>query len=306
MKTKDIYVIGSSNTDMVIQSTRLPLPGETVIGGHFFCNAGGKGANQAVSAARLGGTVHFIAKVGDDTFGHQAIEQFKQEGIRVENVYIAPDVPSGVALINVDQKGQNAITVAPGANHHLTSDEVIAALQECDENCLIVLQLEIPLETVLKSIEWAAQKRCKIVLNPAPVAPLPDSIYPHLFLLTPNELEASTLSGIEVNDPISAQKAGEIFFAKGCPNTVITLGSKGAYLYSENYQGLIPTTQVKAIDTTAAGDCFNGALAVALAEHNNLEKAVLFANKAASISVTRAGAQQSMPSRKEVLSIILS
>lgn len=296
-----ILVIGSSNTDMVVKSDRLPAPGETVLGGTFLMNAGGKGANQAVAAARLKGQVTFVAKVGNDIFGQQAITGFQQEIIDTTYVVTDADQPSGVALINVDAQGENCITVAPGANAHLQPTETQAALQAAAAGTLALLQLEIPLPTVEYVVEQAAAQGLRVILNPAPAQSLPETLFPHLFLITPNETEAEILTGIHVTNEATAEQAAQKLHKMGVTNVVITLGSKGAYLYSDNRGQLIPVPRVTAVDSTAAGDCFNGALAVALAEDQTLPEAVAFACKAASISVTRMGAQASMPKRSEIL-----
>ncbi|GAB4039553.1 ribokinase [Spirosoma gilvum] len=295
-----ILVVGSSNTDMVVQTAKLPAPGETVLGGTFFMNPGGKGANQAVGAARLNGNVTFVAKVGADIFGEQAIAGFQQEGINTTYIQTDSDHPSGVALINVDAAGENCITVAPGANAHLLPDETNTALQSVGADALVLVQLEIPLDTVAYVVREATTRGLRVILNPAPAQSLPDDLFPHLFLITPNETEAELLTGIRVTDIATAEQAAQRLHDLGVSNVVITLGSKGAYLSTGTQSQLIATTPVKAVDTTAAGDCFNGALAVALAEGKSLPEAISFACKAASISVTRMGAQASMPRRDEV------
>ncbi|MBE7174625.1 MAG: ribokinase [Williamsia sp.] len=295
-----ILVIGSSNTDMVVKTDKLPGPGETVLGGTFLMNPGGKGANQAVAAARLGGQVTFVAKVGNDLFGQQAIAGFQQEGISVEHVFTDDDHPSGVALINVDAAGENCITVAPGANAHLQPAETETALQAMQASTLVLLQLEIPLPTVEYAVQQAARQGLQVILNPAPAQPLPDALFPNLFLITPNETEAELLTGIPVKDLLTAEQAAQKLHDMGVANVVVTLGSKGAFLYTAQQKQLITTASVRAVDSTAAGDCFNGALAVALAEDQPLAEAVAFACRAASISVTRMGAQASMPTRNEV------
>lgn len=295
-----ICVIGSSNTDMVVQAAKLPAPGETVIGGTFLMNPGGKGANQAVAAARLGGAVTFVARVGSDVFGQQALAQFGREGIRTEFVLTDPEQPSGVALIGVDARGENSIVVAPGANAHLDEAQVGAALAGLDAPALVLLQLEIPLATVEAAARWSAEKGLRVILNPGPARPLPADLLRRVFLITPNETEAELLTGIRVTDVPTAERAAERLRALGVPNVVITLGAKGAYLSTDAENRLVPAPPVTATDTTAAGDCFNGALAVALSEEMPLSDAVAFACRAAAISVTRLGAQASMPQRREV------
>lgn len=295
-----IYVIGSSNTDMVIKTPKLPMPGETVLGGDFLMNAGGKGANQAVAAARLGGKVVFVAKVGDDIFGKQALQQFTKEKINIQYIKTDPHHPSGVALINVDAKGENCISVASGANGFLSEADITPVFEEMRPNDILLVQLEIQLSTVAYAIQKAHEKGVRIILNPAPMTALPNEIWEHLYLITPNETETQLLTGMQVNDEVSAKAASKQLIDKGIANVIITLGAKGAYLHTQSAAKQLPAPIVKAIDTTAAGDCFNGALVVALAEGNSLEEAVIFATKAASIAVTRMGAQASMPYRHEL------
>lgn len=295
-----IFVVGSSNTDMVVKAERLPMPGETVIGGAFLMNPGGKGANQAVAAARLGSKVTLVAKVGNDLFGKQAVQQFQRESITTTFVTIDPEHPSGVALIGVDAVGENSIMVAPGSNAHLSTKAVEQALDSVDSEAIILVQLEIPIATVEFAIDKARQKGWKTILNPAPVHAIGKDVLKHVYCLTPNEFEAEMLTGIKVTDVGTAELAALRLHDLGVANVVITLGSRGAYLHTASEAKLITPPLVTAIDTTAAGDCFNAALAVGLSEGSSLEKAVAFACKAAAISVTRMGAQSSLPTRKEV------
>ena len=295
-----IYVIGSSNTDMVVKTNKLPKPGETVIGGTFLMNPGGKGANQAVAAARLGGTVSFIAKVGDDIFGKQAVEQFQKENIDTTFLSAENDTPSGVALISVDSKGENSIVVAPGANHCLNPEDIEKMLRSISPAAILLLQLEIPLETVIFVVKRCHALGLRIILNPAPAQPLDSHLFEHLHMITPNESEAELLTGIPITNLKSAMEVGEKLCVMGVANVIITMGAKGAYLHNKDRSELIPAPLVTAKDTTAAGDCFNGALAVALSEKQPIDQAILFACKAACISVTRMGAQSSLPFRGEV------
>ncbi len=295
-----IYVIGSSNTDMVVKADRLPVPGETIIGGKFFLNAGGKGANQAVAAARLGGRVTFVANLGNDLFGKQTIEQLKKENINTDFIHVDHDEPSGVALINVDSKGENTIVVAPGANGKLTSDLLKDFFTQIKSPALVVVQLEIPFDTVAFIAKECSAKNIQLILNPAPAAHLDDSILSSISYITPNETEASLLCGFKVHDEESVRKAAFHFHNKGIKNVIITLGERGAFWSDGKSIGFENVLKVKAVDATAAGDCFNGALAVALAEGKSISEAVTFACKAASISVTRLGAQASMPYKNEL------
>lgn len=295
-----LIVIGSSNTDMVVQAAKLPAPGETVLGGTFLLNPGGKGANQAVAAARLGARVMLVAKVGNDVFGQQAILGFEREGIHTEFVSVDEDRPSGVALIGVDRHGENAIMVAPGANAHLHPAEVELALAAGQGQPWVLLQLEIPLATVEYAAREAHDRGWAVILNPAPAQPLPTSLFPYLYAITPNETEAEILTGIPVMDEPSAVAAAKVLHSLGVPRVIITLGARGALVSQPTGTVLLPAPVVQAVDTTAAGDVFNGALAVALAENRDLIESVRFAIRAAAISVTRLGAQASAPSRAEV------
>ncbi|MBQ1201500.1 MAG: ribokinase [Alistipes sp.] len=294
-----IVVIGSSNTDMVVRSERLPRPGESVIGGGFMMAGGGKGANQAVAVARMGHRVLFAAAVGNDMFGDAAVAAYKRFGI--DTTYIArKDTPSGVALIMVDGAGQNSISVALGANNTLTVEDVMPALEQVESGDIVLLQLEIPMETVDACVAVAAAKGARVVLNPAPAAVVSEHTLSKLYLITPNQTEAQTLTGVDVTDEATAQLAAQVLVSHGVERVVITMGSAGAYLYEEGKGVLIPACKVSAVDTTAAGDVYNGALCAALAEGQSLQDALKFATKASAISVTRVGAQPSVPTREEV------
>ncbi len=295
-----IAVIGSSNTDMVVLTDKFPAPGETVMGKDFLMNAGGKGANQAVAAARLGATVAFIGKVGSDMFGQEAIRTLKNEGIDVTSVSTDSENASGIAQITIDGNGENCIVVVPGANNTLTENDIQnAAKLICDAD-IVLLQLEIPLATVVHAAKFACQKGKKVILNPAPATELPDDLFPNLYMVTPNETEIELLTGIRVTDQSTAKVAAEMMINKGVEVVIITMGTAGAYIHSANIQEHITAPKVQAVDTTAAGDCFNGALALALAESRDLTDAVQFANRAASIAVTRLGAQSSLPNKNEL------
>jgi ribokinase len=295
-----IIVIGSTNTDMVIKTDHLPVPGETILGGKFFMNPGGKGANQAVAAARLGGHVSFVSKTGNDIFGKQAIQNFENEGVNTENILTDPNNPSGVALITVDKEAENCIVVAPGANMTLNSEDIDNAMAEIKLSEIMLMQLEIPIDTVVYAAKKGAEAGKKAVLNPAPAAKLPDELYKNLYIITPNETETELLTGIRVKDKESAKKAALVFLEKGVNTVIITQGSKGSFICTINSAKQVPAPKVEAVDTTAAGDTFNGALCVALSEGQGLQEAVTFANKAASIAVTRLGAQSSTPYRNEM------
>jgi len=297
---KPIVVIGSSNTDMIIRVDRIPRPGETLLGGEFLTAAGGKGANQAVGAARAGGKVTFIARVGRDGLGEDAVAGLQRDGINVEWVVRDPAAASGVALIFVAKSGENSIAVAGGANAKLSPADVRDAAAAISSAALLVAQLETPLPTVRAAAALAAKAGIPVILNPAPAQPLPDPLLKFVSILTPNETEAEVLTGIKVNDPARAAHAAANLRARGVRTVIITLGSRGAYLADVHGQQVVPGFKVKAVDTTAAGDVFNGALAVALAEGKVLPAAVRFANAAAALSVTRRGAQPSAPTRAHI------
>ena len=285
---KKIIVIGSSNTDMVVRSEHLPKPGETVLGGGFMMVGGGKGANQAVAVAKMGHSVIFAAAVGTDIFGDEAVERYRHLGI--DTSYIAhKDTPSGIALIMVDSAAQNSISVALGANNELML-----------EGDIVLLQLEIPMATVEACVSVAAAKGARVILNPAPAVKVSEQVLSKLYLITPNQTEAEILTGVEVKDTITARLAAEELSRAGVHKVVVTMGSDGALLYEDGKSEIVPAHKVDAVDTTAAGDVYNGALCAALAEGMSLREALRFATKASAISVTRVGAQPSVPSREEV------
>lgn len=263
-------------------------------------SAGGKGANQAVAAARLGGSVLFIAKTGYDVFGKQSIELFEKEGIDISGIQRDHYQPSGVALITVDDKGENCIVVAPGANAALTPGDIDEVKEKIENASLLLIQLEIPIETVEHVAAIAASKKIKFILNPAPAAKLNDELLKRISIITPNQKETEMLTGIKVIDESSAKQAVNFLRNKGIETVIITMGAMGAFVFHENKYFMIPGHKVNVVDTTAAGDVFNGALVVALSEEKTMEDAVTFACKAAAISVTRLGAQASAPAREEV------
>jgi ribokinase len=300
MKEKKILVIGSSNTDMVIKTSRFPKPGETILGGEFFMNQGGKGANQAVAVARLKGDVDFICKTGNDLFREQSVALFRDEGINTEWILSDNEKPSGIALIMVDDSGENSIVVASGANGSLTPGDIEKVKEVVFRSDYILMQLEIPLDTVEYVVNLASSKDNKVILNPAPAADLPQHLLEKIYLITPNRIEAELLSGIKIKDRDTTIEAAKILLDKGLKHVIITLGEKGALSYDGEIEW-IPGEKVEAADTTGAGDVFNGALTVGLAEGLSMSDAVSFANKAAAISITRFGAIPSIPYRKELL-----
>jgi len=300
MDKAKIVVVGSSNTDMIIKLKKIPRPGETLLGGEFSIAAGGKGANQAVAAARVGGDVSFIACVGEDMFGKEAIECFVNDGINVDYVNKIEQSPSGVAMIFVDEKGENSIAVASGANAQLSPTHIHQAKDTIVSAEILVMQLETPIETVSAAAQFASDNGVKVILNPAPACPLEDEILKNISILTPNEIEAEFLTGIKVKNEKSANDAALSLLNRGIQTVIITLGVQGVFVATSDIQKIVPSFNVESVDTTAAGDVFNGALAVSLAENRLLSDAVRFANAAAALSVTKLGAQPSAPKRNEV------
>lgn len=299
-KMNKIVVLGSSNTDLVVRSPRMPLPGETLLGSDFMMAAGGKGANQAVAVARLGSPVTFIAKVGRDMFGDRAVEQYAAEGIDTSTVLRDENVPTGVALITVDDKGENCIVVSGGANNCLSVADVDSMRDRIEGAEYLLMQLEVPMPVIERAAEIAYDAGVKVIVNPAPAAKMSDGLLSKCYLLTPNETECGIIAGVAVEDEAQAEAAAEMLIAKGVQNVVVTLGGKGSLYKSAAERAAIPAYRVKAVDTTAAGDTYNGALCVALSEGRSIREAAEFATKASAISVTRAGAQPSLPTRGEV------
>lgn len=296
---KRLYVVGSSNTDMVVRTDRFPVPGETIMGGDFYMFPGGKGANQAVAATRAGGNVHFICSLGDDLFGKNAINGYTKEGIDVSRVQVILGKASGVALITVINEGENEIVVAPGTNAELSGNHLENMLKEDWEDSLVLTQLETPIETLMHLSKICKEKKWPLIVNPAPAQELPKVILDGLFLITPNETEAKLLTGIAVEDESSAMVAASSLMDSGVKNVVITMGAKGAFFKNAEESFLISAQKVKAVDTTAAGDVFNGVLAVGLAEGLSWRDCIINATKAAGISVTKMGAQDSAPYKEE-------
>lgn len=297
MKPK-IVVVGSANTDMVIHLNHLPEPGETVLGGEYIQTQGGKGANQAMAAARLGAEVTFIARLGRDGFGEAALAAYRAEGINTEYIYRDDKALSGVALIMVNSSGENIIAVAQGANAKLSPEDVHLAEQVIQgANCLLV-QLEIPLETVQAAIKLAVKHHVPVILNPAPATKLPLALLEMVDYLTPNETEVAILAG----EPSAAHAVdGACLLNKlfNIKNLIVTLGEKGAAIVG-NCNQIVPPYHVHSVDTTGAGDAFNGGLAVAIARGNHLTDAVQFANAVAALATTGSGAQSSMPTERAV------
>ena len=305
MQAKKIVVVGSCNTDMVIKADRLPVPGETILGGTFFMNPGGKGANQAVAAARMGGAVTLISKTGNDVFGKQSVSLYNSENINTDFILSDSRHPSGVALITVDSNGENCIVVASGANATLSPADIDKARAEVESSGIILMQLEIPLETVEYVAEMANKKGIRVILNPAPARALSEQLLNNLYIIIPNKTEAEILSGIKVTDIETARKAAAIISAKGVDIVVITLGSQGALIKEHDDYHFVEAYKVDTIDTTAAGDAFCGTVCVGLSEGKSILEAVELAVKAAALTVTRMGAQTSIPFRSELATLDL-
>ncbi len=304
MNSHKILVIGSSNTDMTVMTERQPLPGETVLGGQFKMGGGGKGANQAVAAQRLGGgSVSFICKVGNDLFGDTSIHHYQSEGLDVSRS-LRSETPSGVALITVDRNAENSIVVASGANADISVSDIDAAADEIRSSGILLLQLEIPVPAVVRAAQIAHEAGVYVVLNPAPATELPQEIYENIDLFIPNQTEIALLTGCNPDNEDSLREGVETLFARGVKNVILTKGSKGSMLVQNgdwSSRRDVPAKKVQAVDTTAAGDTFCGALCVALSENKSMDDAVEFATKASSLTVQKLGAQESIPYRKEII-----
>ncbi|HEY6977640.1 MAG TPA: ribokinase [Chitinophagaceae bacterium] len=302
-----IVVIGSINTDMVVRTAHIPAPGETILGSSFFITGGGKGANQAVAIAKLGGHAYMVGKVGSDVFGEQAILNLQYENVDTNFVYTDAQHPSGVALIAVADNGENSIIVASGANSALTGDDVALAEQAIAQCDFVMLQLEIPIDTVAEAINLAKKLNKKVILNPAPAAALDDKILQQVDIIVPNQSETFLMTGIEVTAIGNAERAAAWFHNKGVNTVIITLAEQGCYVSGSSFKDIVKGYKVdKVIDTVAAGDTFCGALAVALSEGKTLADAARFANIAAALSVTKKGAQASIPLKAETDAIFFS
>lgn len=300
MSARKLVVLGSVNADHVLHVENFPRPGETVSGYGYQVIPGGKGANQAVAAARTGADIFFIACVGDDDFGRAIVRKFKNDNINTQGVMQIKGHPTGIAIIYIAANGENSIGISPEANGLLTPERLSGHLPVIHQADTLLMQLETPLDTITLAAEEARKAETRVVLNPAPARAIPDALLANISMITPNETEAEILSGIKVKDEKDAAKAANFFHEKGVETVIITLGSRGAFVSTESESTLIPGFNVKATDTTAAGDTFNGALMSALQGGKPLSTAICFAHAAAALSVTRTGAQTSIPYREEV------
>lgn len=299
-----LVVLGSVNADHVLQVPRFPRPGETLQGHHYQVIAGGKGANQAVAAARLNGDITFIASIGDDPFGQSMCERFAQDGMDVAHIEVQQNCPTGIAMIQVSDEGENTICLSEEANACLTQPVVAQHCLAIKQAKYLLMQLETPLDGITYAAQLATQHDTRVVLNPAPAKPLDDELLACIDIITPNETEAEVLTGIAVNDEDSAHRAAQVLHDKGIQTVMITLGAKGVWVSERGHGKTVPGFCVEARDSTAAGDTFNGALVTGLLEEMDLESAIRFAHGAAALSVTRLGAQTSIPTRSEVVEFL--
>ena len=296
---KNICVIGSLNMDLVVNVDTMPKPGQTIIGSNFKEVPGGKGANQAVAMARLNGNVSMIGKVGEDGFGQTLINSLKND--KVDTTYIQTSKgATGVALITVDKNAQNSIVVSPGANFEVKEDDIDNNIEAIKNSDIVVLQLETPLNTIKYALNKAKELNKYTILNPAPAVKLDDEIIKNVDLLTPNETELEIISGVSIETEEDIQKAAQIMIEKGVKELIVTLGSKGSLYINKEKSMFKKAYKVKAVDTTAAGDSYTGALAVALSQDKNIEDAMDFASKVGALSVLKEGAQSSLPTLEDV------
>ena len=296
---KNICVIGSLNMDLVVNVDTMPKPGQTIIGSNFKEVPGGKGANQAVAMARLNGNVSMIGKVGEDGFGQTLINSLKND--KVDTTYIKTTKgATGVALITVDKNAQNSIVVSPGANFEVKEEDIDNNIEAIENSDIVVLQLETPLNTIKYALNKAKELNKYTILNPAPAVKLDDEIIKNVDLLTPNETELEIISGVSIETEEDIQKAAQIMIEKGVKELIVTLGSKGSLYINKEKSMFKKAYKVEAVDTTAAGDSYTGALAVALSQDNGIEDSMDFASKVGALSVLKEGAQSSLPTLEDV------
>lgn len=304
MEKDGVLVVGSANMDLVVTSERFPNPGETVFGKNFAMFPGGKGANQAVGCAKLGAKTYFLGKMGNDDFHDILIKSLADNGVDIKDIIVEKNGQTGVALISVDGSGENEIIVISGTNMKFTKDDLLSKKDYFSKVKVVLCQLEIPVETVTLAARLAKENNATFILNPAPAFELNDELLSLVDFLTPNETELEILSGCKVEEECSVEKAANVLLEKGVKNVLVTIGERGSILVNKNGTKRFEACRMKAVDTTAAGDSFNGALAYSLSNGRSLDEAIQFANYAAALSVTKMGAQTSMPTLKEVEAIL--
>jgi len=300
MNREGILVIGSANMDLVVSTERFPNPGETIFGKKFEMFPGGKGANQAMCCALLGSKTLFIGKMGNDDFSRRISKNLDKAGVELQHLLIDTEESTGTALITVDKSGENKIIVIPGSNMKLSHSDIEKKKNLFSQVKVVIAQLEIPLDTVVNAATLAKENDTTFILNPAPAQELPDKLFPLIDYLTPNETELEILSGMTISNETSIEKAAKILLKKGVKNVIVTIGEKGALLINNERKEIFPANKVNVVDTTGAGDSFNGALAFALSNGEDIEKAIHLANLVASHCITKMGAQSSMPKLEEI------
>jgi len=299
-----LTVVGSYNVGLFLKGDRLPSVGETVIGNKFHEGGGGKGSNQAVAASRFGAQTRFVGRIGNDKYGQDALAMYKRLGINTDLIKVDTTIHSGISVIIIDRDGRNLIAVVPGANFHLAKEDIDAAQQAFAESCIVGFQLENQLEIIDYGIRRAHDAGARTLLDPAPARKLPDDLYPYIDYIKPNESEATILSGVRVDGVPSARQAGRWFLERGVKTAIVTLGDQGAVLVTADKVEHVPPPKVQALDSTGAGDVFSGALMTALAQGKKIEEAIVFANHAAALSVTRLGVIEAIPELSEVLAFM--
>ncbi len=295
-----IVVLGGINIDLVAMTPRFPAAGETVVGRQFLTYGGGKGANQAVAARRMGAQVSMVGRVGDDIFAGQALKALVESGVDVSSVGVTPSTSTGIAIITIDDSAQNQIIQVLGANDTCGQEEEDRVIGLLDGAYALLLQLEVSVDLSLRCAQAAKERGVRVILDPSPVRPLPEAFYHCTDIITPNETDAQALVGTPVTDRASAERTAETLLQRGVGAAIVTLGPQGSCYASAAGGGFVPAIKVDAIDSVGAGDAFNGALAAALGEGHDLSQAVQIASAAGALSVTRSGAQDSMPARSEV------
>ena len=299
-----ILVIGSSTTEMIFQAPVIPGKGETVMGTSFSMSPGGRGVNQAIAAARAGGEVVFLCRTGNDLFGEQVIDVLQQNNISTKNVIRDQKLASGISSVIVDSTGNSGIAITQGANVNLSDKDLLHAQLDISPGDILLLQLDIPVETIRFAADLARSSRARVILNPAPALPVSDELLKSISILTPNASQAEILTGITITDERSAELAGRILLERGLNRVIITLRSKGAMVIDNGGAEHVPGFEMSSVDTSVVSDVFNGSLVVALSEGKNFYEAVLFANAAASLSASRPGAISSIPARDEILELV--